>query len=280
MSNLRKILFWLLCCLLFLIPSNVLANGVNVESRRTSIERDGIFGDFQMQGALQHGNTNLVNLGASGLFGFRKTTLRTQHTVFAFGNFSITSESISLKRNIQNSEMGHIRYNVKIKKWVFWEVFSQVQADQNTFVDLRYLLGTGPRFVPLRIGGHLMVLGTAYMPEYEVLNRSIQRPYPSDLSFRKTWVHRWSSYLSYRADITDQFVFQTTTYIQPRFGRFRDIKAFNDNVLTMQINDLLDFSVSLGVGYDREPPSVCENDECRKLKRLDIGTQMGIKVKF
>lgn len=276
MSNLRKSLFWLLYGLLFLIPSNVFAGGVNVEDRRSRIEKNGAFGDVQMQGAIQQGNTNLVNLGASGLIGYRKG----RHTIFGFGNFSFTSESLFKKKNIQNSEMGHVRYNVRIKNWVLWEVFSQAQADQNIFVDLRYLLGTGPRFVPLRRGGNLIVLGTAYMPEYEILNRDVQRPFPSGLGYRKTWVHRWSSYVSYRADITDQFIFQTTAYVQPRFDRFSDVKAFNDNVLTMQINNLLDFNVSLGVGFDKEPPTICDGDECRKLKKLDFGTQMGIKVRF
>lgn len=277
MFKLKYFFYWLLCGLLYLIPSIAIADAVNAESRRAGSEREGAFGDFQFQGRIQYGNTSLINLETSGLLGFR----RRRHTLFGFGNFSFTSESFKDRENIQNSAMGHIRYNFELKKWIYWELFTQAQSDQNTFVSLRYLVGTGPRFVPFRNDEHLLVIGTAYMPEYEILDRNVIQPYPSNFSSRKTWVHRWSSYISYRTDITEQFIFQTTLYVQPRFDRFNDVKVYNDNVLTMEINDLLDFGVSFGVGFDNEPPSACiDDDACGKISPLDLVTQLGLKVKI
>ena len=276
MFKINNFFYWLLYCLLYLIPCNVFASGVNVESRRQSIEKEGVFGDIQLQGDLQYGNTSLIDLGTSGLIGFR----RKRHTAFGFGNFSFTSESLKKSENIQKSAMGHLRYNVRIKRWVYWEVFTQAQNDQNIFVSLRYLIGIGPRFVPIKNDEHAVVLGTSYMSEYEILNRGVEIPYPSELAFRKTWVHRWSNYASYRVDITDQFVFQTTFYLQPRFDRFSDVKVFSDNVLTMSINNRLDFSTSLGVGFDNEPPTTCTDDGCGKISKVDLGTQVGLKVTF
>ncbi len=276
MSIYKKILLWLLCGLFFIVPSIASGAGVNVESRRASREKNGIFGDVNIGGNLQYGNTNIMSLNASSLVGYKKN----RHTVFGFGNFSYTSESLFQRDDIQNSSMGHIRYNYQIKKWLYWELFTQAQTDQNLFVDFRYITGTGMRFVPYRTDEHLFVLGSSYMPEYEILDKEVILPFPSDLDSRKTWVHRWSNYISYRANITDQFVFQTTVYAQPRFDRFGDLKLFNENNFTMEINNLLDFGVSLNVGFDREPPTVCNEGVCKPLSRLDLGTQIGVRFKF
>lgn len=261
---------------IFIIPSLAYA-GVNVEARRADIEKDRFFGDFQFQGNLQYGNTNLLNIGVSGLAGYKAG----RHTIFGFGNVSFTSENLfkKSKENIQNSEMVHIRHNLRLLRWLYMEEFTQAEADQNKSVSLRYLVGAGPRFYPYKGDQFTFVMGTSYMLEHERLGSGVVAPYPSGMDSRNTWVHRWNNYASFRADITDQFVFQTTIYVQPRFDRFKDIKVFNDNVLIIEINDRLDFNISQGVSFDKEPPIVCDG-ECNSVNRLDLSTQLSIQVEF
>lgn len=276
MVNHKKMLFWLLCSFLFLIPANTFASGVNVELRRRSSEKDGMFGDLQMGGSLQHGNTNIITINASGLLGFRKR----RHTVFAFGSYSYTSEALFSKENIESGAMAHVRYNFEIKKWIYWEVFGQVETDQNLFIDMRNLVGTGPRFVLFEDFEQKVILGSSYMPVYEILSKDVVNPYPSGFSDRKTWSHRWNNYFGYNVNITNQFSFQTTVYAQPRFDRFLDLKLFNENILTMEVNELLDLNLALAIVHDRETPSVCQSDICRRLKNNDISTQAGLRIKF
>lgn len=268
---------FLICVLLFLIPSVSYA-GVNVEARRAGVEKPGAFGDLQINGSLQYGNTNLINLGASGLAGFRHN----RYTILGFGNVSFTSEDLfdkKEKRSIQNSEMFHLRNDILINRWFHWEIFTQAEADQNTAVKFRYLLGTGPRAFLYKDDSFTFLMGTSYMPEYENLGSNVVSPYPSGQINKKTWVHRWNNYASFRVAIKDQFTIQSSVYVQPRFDRFKDVKVFNDTVLTIAINEMLDFNVSFGVSYDQEPPKVCDS-ECKRLNKIDLGTQIGVRTKF
>ena len=128
----RLSILFLLCGLGFLIPS-VANAGVNVEARRAGVEKDRFFGDFQVQGNLQYGNTNLVNIGVSGLAGYRYN----RYTIFGFGSFAFTSEDIfkgGKDETIQNSEMVHLRQDMRLTQWLYWELFTQAEADKNKFI--------------------------------------------------------------------------------------------------------------------------------------------------
>lgn len=270
----KKIIF---IFIFFIIPNFAWAS-INVEARRASIVKEGTFGDFQIQGNFQRGNTNLVNLGVSGLVGYQHN----RYIIFGFGNISFTSEDLFARReeSIQSVEMAHLRQDFAISSWLHWELFTQVESNQNMLIDVRYLIGTGPRFEAYKNENFFVVFGASYMPEYEALSNAVIAPYPSDLQTRKTWVHRWNNYFGFRVQLIEQLIFHTTTYIQPRFDRFSDIKIANDNVLILEANKHLDLILAIGSYYDHEPPVGCDITDCTGLSKLDINTQLGIKAKF
>ena len=47
---------------------------------------------------------------------------------------------------IVDNKFFHLRYNYKVNAWMRWEIFTQIQQNIITQINLRYLLGTGPRF--------------------------------------------------------------------------------------------------------------------------------------
>ena len=126
---------------------------------------------------------------------------------------------------------------------VTWESFGQVQFDHLLRIQLRTLVGTGPR---LNIG-HKWVgrlhLGTLYMWEYEeelgngVINRA----------------HRGSVYVNWHRPIGKNAALALIGYYQPNLGDASDYRLLANGTFRLRLSKQLTFKVSGDVVYDAAP---------------------------
>lgn len=143
-----------------------------------------------------------------------------------------------------NSGFFHFRYNYKIRNWLRWEAFTQIQYNKLNGIRLRYLLGTGPRFKVVQIEKFKTYIGTLYMLEYEVNNDKTQ----------KLVQGRFSGYLSFSFRPIKTVEIVSTTYYQPKFEDIKDYRIATDNSLNFKFHRLLTFSLNYRLNYDSRPP--------------------------
>jgi hypothetical protein len=143
-----------------------------------------------------------------------------------------------------NSGFFHFRYNYKIRNWLRWEAFTQIQYNKLNGIRLRYLLGTGPRFKVVQIEKFKTYIGTLYMMEYEVNKDRTQ----------KLLQGRFSGYLSFSFRPIKTVEIVSTTYYQPKFEDMKDYRISTDNSLSFRFHKLLSFGINYRLNFDSRPP--------------------------
>ena len=117
------------------------------------------------------------------------------------------------------------------------------------------LFGLGPRFVPVNNGEFSLAIGSDYMIEYEALDASqVLSPLPP-----QTLVHRWSSYLSLVYAANDRLRMSSTTYLQPRFDMFSDLRLLSEGMLDVTLLDPISIRLTLRLRWDSEPSVYCSD---------------------
>jgi hypothetical protein len=243
--------------------SSICHAGVNIEARRASIEKEGVFGDIRGSTSIEYGNGNLATLGLGGIVGYRHKN----HAFISVGQLNIATD---FEDTITNNQMGHFRYAARMKERVWFETFQQIEANEFRRINVRYVSGAGFRLELANLPKFKTIFGTSYMPEYERLNKNVIMPFPSEAVGRMTWQHRWNNYFTMR--FGEGIILQTTTYIQPRFDRWRDIHVLHEDSLIFPIREKIKFTVNFSFALDTEPPET--------VSAFDISTKMGLLAKF
>ncbi len=140
----------------------------------------------------------------------------------------------------------HLRHNYKFNAWLRWEEFTQLQQNKITGIDLRYLLGTGPRFKLFQSKLMNMYLGTAIMYEYEIEktegNNQIIHENP-----------RSSNYVSLTYHPNDNVKISHTTYYQTLYDFPKDHRISSQTDVELKISKKLSFTLSYRILYDTSP---------------------------
>lgn len=140
----------------------------------------------------------------------------------------------------------HFRHNYKLNAWLRWEEFTQLQQNKITGIDLRYLLGTGPRFKLFQTKKMNMYLGTAIMYEYEVEktegNKQIVRQNP-----------RSSNYISLTYHPNDNVKITHTTYYQTLYDFPKDHRLSSQTDFEFKISKKLSYTLSYRILFDSSP---------------------------
>jgi putative salt-induced outer membrane protein YdiY len=145
---------------------------------------------------------------------------------------------------IQNSGFQHVRYNYTVKKFLIPEAFVQAQYNQIWKLDLRFLVGAGPRFQLLRNDSNRVFVGVLAMYEYEkvhgqaVPNRDI----------------RMSTYFSLGLGIDKNLTLESITYYQPLFRMPKDFRVSSETSLRIAFTKHLGFKTSFTLNFDSRPP--------------------------
>ncbi len=225
--------------LLFILFTTMVSEAqiVNIESQRYATDTTGWAGDYNVGFTFGKQQEKYF-----AFFNTAHVQYKSKKSLYlALGSLDLIKSS---SQKIVNSGFFHFRYNYKIKNWLRWEAFTQVQYNKLVGLRMRYLIGTGPRFKLVQVEKFKTYLGTLYMLEYEINNAKTQ----------KLIQGRFSGYLSFSFRPIKSVEFISTTYYQPRIDEIKDYRISTDNSLFFKFHKLLSFGLNYRLNYDSRPP--------------------------
>src|SRR5688572_17746670 len=128
---------------IFLAVISIFARGqiVNIESARMQSDTVGWMGGAGAAVSLNQDIDRVFGTNVSAHLQYK--TSNDQGLWLILGDYGFLK--VDDKKYISNG-FGHLRYNKKVNAWLRWEVFTQIQNNDITQIDSRFLFGTGPRF--------------------------------------------------------------------------------------------------------------------------------------
>jgi len=207
---------------------------VNIEDKRKSFDSIGWYGRLDIGANLTQNNEAILALSSS--VRVDRQGKQSRNLFMANYNFIRAGENRFI-----NDGFGHLRHGHQLnKRWV-WEAFGQLQYNRKLSIQLRGLLGTGPRFRLTNEEDRWdLVIGMVYMYEYNELNEG-------DIIRRD---HRLSTYLSWQLQFNAQVRFASTSYYQPLLTEFRESRLSSANSLILNVNKRISFTSNFNVTYD------------------------------
>jgi putative salt-induced outer membrane protein YdiY len=199
---------------------------------------------------LASGNTELFQIGGDLGLGF----LGERHWVRGYAGM----ERLEQKgKDILNNRYMHLRYNYRFADRVRTFHFVQLQANENLFLDRRFLLGSGLRARVLGGSESRLEVGTGLMLEAERLNEGKLSP-GEDPSTRTV---RMANLLVGSGPLGEENQWVTVVYYQPNVEAFEDYRLSGELGLKVQLVSSLQLDVSFNWRHDhRAPEGLEEND--------------------
>jgi hypothetical protein len=216
---------------------------VNAETLRKGLDHDGITG--AVEGSLTGRTGNTEGLVAGGSVSLAFVDRPHSGFLFAKGDYVHLGGATQVARSFV-----HARGNEQLAPWLWVELFGQAQQDEFLRLRLRTLLGVGPRARLFADAEWSIFLGSAYMLEREVV--ALDTPgSPSEF----TIAHRFSNYLAIAYKASDLVTLTSTTYVQPRFDDFRDVRSLEEANLVIAVTKRLTTKLGCTLRYDSRPPA-------------------------
>ncbi|HEX5025552.1 MAG TPA: DUF481 domain-containing protein [Agriterribacter sp.] len=222
---------------LLFIGSVTYSQIVNIESRRIYTDTTGWAGSF---GGGFNLSENVDRVFSAN--GFAHVQYKTKKDLYLLlGDYSFLKGEDT---KYSDNALLHLRYNRKLSNLIRWEVFSQLQNNKISKIDLRWLAGTGPRFK--LVGSDLLhlYLGVLVMYEYE---KELQ-----DIPVNHHLV-RNSSYIAITLKPTSTLEIISTSFYQPAFQRWSDFRIFNQESVALAVTERLSATINWTYLYDSEP---------------------------
>jgi hypothetical protein len=149
----------------------------------------------------------------------------------------------SNNQSLSNNVFFHLRYNHKLGEVVRWEAFTQWQQNKITNIDVRALLGTGPRFKLNDSKRIKLYAGVLAMYEYE-----------RDINPIKVYKDiRSDNYVSITYKPTLSIDVTSTTFYQPLFKDISDYRILNQFVLNIKATKHFSIVTSWDYLFDSYP---------------------------
>ena len=228
-------LFLILISILLYLTSS--AQIVNIESQRMHSDTIGWLGSLGSTFSLVKNTQQILSVDANA-----HVQYKTQKDLYLFlASYDLLKTTGS---DLSNNSFFHLRYNRKLNKWLIWEVFTQLQQNAITGIDLRSLVGTGPRFKIYKNNKLHLYAGTAAMYEYE---REAVKPVIIHKDIRN------SNYVSISYMPSSLINLVTTTFYQPLFSNFSDYRIFNETILNIKATKHFSILTAFNYLYDAFP---------------------------
>ncbi|MGB3799415.1 MAG: DUF481 domain-containing protein [Lewinella sp.] len=221
-----------LLCLLF-SASRASAQIVNIEDQRKGFDSIGWYGQIDLGGSLTR-NVNQVITGNGAIRVDRKGNTNSLLGIIDYKLVQVSGD------NALNAGFAHLRHAYYLNDKWRWETFGQLQYNEQIRLQLRGLVGTGPRLKVLSIDDNRMYIGTLYMYEYDEVA-------DGEIIYQN---HRLSSYLSFNFYPWEQFSVSNTTYYQPILPDFRLSRVSTVTSLSLQVTDRLSVQTRFSLTRD------------------------------
>ena len=231
----KKVIFITLIQLVF---QNLNAQIINIEDKRVALGDSIKFKGFGDLGLNMYRNDKKSLTAKANV---QLEYVNRKHFVLFFsGTNLIRTEGVA---NVLNDGFMHLRYNYDLqKRWVY-EAFAQGQYNERTRVLFRGLIGTGVRLKLKHGKKQRYYLGLSYFVETNQFKDSTTQQLDN----------RLSGYLSYNISFGEKSRFVHTTYLQPRFKDFQNIRVSSEASLLFNISKHLTFRTTFNTAYDSDP---------------------------
>ena len=232
-SKIAGLAQWTLLILLGLSPILGASQIINMEAKRLQGTEEGWAGSADVYFNYLQNTRKLITFGAR----LHTGQLKKKRRLLFLGDVSLSRADQS---DLVNKGYLHARYNYEWSKTITPEVFGQAQYNSVQRIDLRTLLGAGPRF---RIHDNDTLeayFGTLYMYEYENIGDSTAY----------LTAHRSSSYLSLNYFVSDIFSISNITYYQPSLVDFADFRVSTETSLNIYLNKRFTIRILYSLLYD------------------------------
>ncbi|MBN2797940.1 MAG: DUF481 domain-containing protein [Deltaproteobacteria bacterium] len=153
-------------------------------------------------------------------------------------------------RRYTNAHLAAARYNRFFTEEVIGEVFVQAEYNQFLLLDLRALVGAGPRLAVFDQEHAQGWVGVAAMAELERLDP--EEIAPDEQEQRLT--PRATAYLTLSAQVAEGTSLSTTSYYQPSLLGPGDYRVYNDTQLGLQVSERLTWEILVTLRHDASPP--------------------------
>ncbi len=236
--------------LLALLPLTTKAQ-VNIEKYRRPGHENGLAGYVKFDVSSRTGNVDVTVITLEGSADFKWKKM---------DSFIIAQGDKGWQNNEQFSNEGllHFRQIFTFKPAWQPETFVQTDFNKQRLVTDRKLAGIGIRTTIYRNGKNSLVCGTSYMLEYEKLNLADNGPHP-----RITRHQRWNNYLALHCSFSSHLQGYCTTYYQPRFDAFHDLRFLSEASLKIIIIKPVSIAISYRIRYDSAPPPLIDKTDGR-----------------
>lgn len=263
--------------LLLTTPSSAQANPVNAEVLRPNPFRPGWSGGLDGSFSLSRGNVDLLDVGGGARVQFqtlypdppaaidprRKTAPFVHHRVFLTGSGRFAEREGS---PFMNQAFAHLRWTGMWHRRVGSDLFAQYQFNQFQRLRARVVTGVGARFEIVHLPVFMLWAGTGYMFEHDRIDVLPEAP-DEPLTFH----HRWTNYVTMRlAVFDDRLLLQNTTYVQPRFDAFADLRFLEEFEALAKVTEVFGLGATLSVLYDSEPPTGVEDVDLRLMSTVRL----------
>jgi len=215
---------------------------VNIEKYRRPGHEKGLAGYVKFDISSRTGNVDVTIITLEGSADFKWKAM--DSFIIAQGD-----KGWQDKEQFSNEGLLHYRQIFAIKP--AWQMETFVQTDFNKKRQLldRKLAGIGLRTAIYKNGKNSVICGTSYMLEYEKLDLPDSGPHP-----RITRHQRWNNYLALNCSFTDRLQGYWTTYYQPRFDDFDDLRLLSEASLKIVIIKPVSIAINYKMRYDSDPP--------------------------
>jgi hypothetical protein len=244
---------------LVLLAASQASAQVNVEPIRQQVTQKKFGGRIGAAVTSYAGNTQGVIFGGSALMGGR--TERNFGFLNTSGDYARLGGSVSVAK-----WFAHLRHNFQLSEWVWWEEYAQIESDRFRRVQLRELVGTGPRFK--LFGSELLELyvATSYMVEHAQLSSNEFDPHAERA------YERWSSYIAATFRPDERIQFSTVNYVQPAVKEFSDYKVLSVSSIDFKVLENLTSRIAATARYESLTPA--------DVRHADLELKSSLEVKF
>lgn len=213
---------------------------VNVEPFREHLV-DGFGMRVAGSSTVRGGNTQGIELGVNVLVRYRSG----RHFAYATGSgdYARYAQETTIAK-----AFGHARYNYELTRWATAELFAQAERDEFRRIQVRELVGTGPRWTLASAEVFSLHWGQAYMLEYTERDSSARADGEQDIA------HRLSSYLSVQLEVHERIAINSVTYYQPRLDDWGDYRILSMSGATFEVTERLASRVDVTLRYESHVP--------------------------
>ena len=215
---------------------------VNVEPLRQQVTARKFGVRINASATTYAGNTQGVIFGSAALVGGR--------TARNFGYLDLSGDYTRLNGIVSVAKwFAHLRHNFEINSDLWWEEYAQLESDRFRRVQLREVVGVGPRVRALHHRLFELFFGTSYMVEATQLDSVDQDP-EGEGTFE-----RWSNYVAATFNPDERIVISSVNYVQPRIDLFSDYKVLSVSGVDFKITRHLHSRVDVTGRYESRAPS-------------------------